>query len=347
MPRFMIFGGLFVVLPVLIGCQPTSAVALTLYTDRHYEADQSLFDTFQAETGIQVNVLKMDADALITRLENEGLSTPADLIFLTDVGRLGRAKQKNLFQSFDARILPNTIPSQYMDVDYHWVGLTKRARVLVYNPLHIQTTELSTYEALATSDFSIATRSSSHVYNQSLVASLAMLNGEMQTRLWLEGLVERFAIRDSLTQSRQPVGNDRDQAKAVYEGIADVAIMNSYYLGRMLVSSDPLEVDVAQALSVYFPNQTTSGTHVNLSGIGLSRYSSKVNFGQQFIEFMVSPEAQRLFADENYEYPIRHDVSAHPILQTWGSFVEQQIDFSSLSEYSQDAFTWMIEAGWN
>ena len=347
MRRKALFGGLILVLPVLIGCQTTSTPSLTLYTDRHYEADQLLFDQFRESTGIAVNVLKMDADALITRLENEGSSSPADLIFLTDAGRLGRAKEKHLFQQFNPEILPNTIASKYVDEDYHWMGLTKRARVFVYDYQRINVDDLSTYEALSTSDFSIATRSSSHVYNQSLVASLGMLNGEQATMTWLEGLVDRFAIRDVLTQSRQPVGNDRDQAKAVYSGIADIAIMNTYYMGRMLESSDPLEVAVAESLSIYFPNQETTGTHINVSGIGISQASSNVALANDFIAFMLTEASQRVFADENYEYPIRHDVLPHPLLQSWGEFIEQTVRLSDIASYSTDAYTWMVEAGWN
>jgi iron(III) transport system substrate-binding protein len=347
MQKKALFGGLILVLPVLIGCQSPSSRSLTLYTDRHYEADQLLFDQFSETTGLSINVLKMDADALITRLENEGSSTPADLIFLTDVGRLGRAKEKNLFLPLNPNLFPQTIPSHYMDEDYHWVGLTKRARVIVYDPRTTHVEDLSTYEALSTSDFSIATRSSSHVYNQSLVASLALLHGEEVTRQWLDGLVDRFSIRDPLTQSRQPVGNDRDQAKAVYSGVADLAIMNTYYMGRMLVSSDPLEVDVANALSIFFPNQGTTGTHINLSGIGRSKYSSKEADANEFIQFMLTTTSQRLFADENYEYPIRSDVEPHPVLQAWGSFQEQSINLSAIATASNDAFRWMIEAGWN
>jgi iron(III) transport system substrate-binding protein len=347
MRKFFSWLGTVFTLIILVGCNKSSSIALNLYTDRHYDVDQTLFDSFKEATGIQVNVLKMDADALITRLENEGAQSPADLVFLTDVGRLQRAKEKNLFQPFSSLDAANTIPSKFVDEDNQWVGLTKRARVLVYDANETSVSALSTYEALSSSSLRIATRSSTHVYNQSLVASLLALNGTESTRTWLEGLVARFAVRDPLTQNRQPVGNDREQAKAVYSGIADVAIMNTYYMGHMLFSSDPLEVNVAQRLSIFFPNQTTTGTHVNISGIGLARHSNVFERGQQFINFLLSETAQRVFADENFEYPIRSDMLPHPVLQSWGSFNEQDIVLSTLANFSQEAYTLMVQAGWN
>ena len=347
MKKRLLFGGLILSLPMLIGCQPVQTSTLNLYTDRHYEVDQQLFDAYEEATGITIQVLKMDADALITRLENEGDASPADLIFLTDAGRLGRAKSKGLFQPFDANLLPDNYPKKYTDTDKHWLALTKRARVLVYHPDRMDADSLSTYEALASQDLRIATRSSSHVYNQSLVASLALLLGEEATKSWLSGLVERFAIRDPLTQSRQPVGNDRDQAKAVFANQADVAMMNTYYMGRMLTSSDPLEVEVAETLSVFFPNQSTTGTHVNISGIGLSATTPKQEQAEDFIKFLLATSSQRIFADENFEYPILNDMEPHPLLQSWGPFVEQDIDFSAMSMMTETVYPWMIEAGWN
>ena len=347
MRKFFSWLGILFSLIMLAGCNQTSSIALNLYTDRHYDVNQTLFESFTESTGIQINVLKMDADALITRLENEGVQSPADLVFLTDVGRLQRAKEKDLLQPFSSLDSVDTIPSKFVDEDNQWVGLTKRARVLVYNANETDVSTLSTYEALSSSSLRIATRSSTHVYNQSLVASLLALNGTESTRAWLNGLVERFAIRDPLTQNRQHVGNDRDQAKAVYAGIADVAIMNTYYMGRMLFSSDPLEVSVAQTLSIFFPNQATTGTHVNISGIGLARHSKNTERGQQFINFLLSESAQRVFADENFEYPIRSDMAPHSVLQTWGSFNEQNLALSTFANDSQEAYTLMVQAGWN
>ncbi len=335
------------ILTILSGCQSPNAF-VNLYTDRHYQVDQDLFDAFELETGIRVNVVKLDADPLLTRLETEAEATVADLVFLTDAGRLGRAKAKNLLQSFGDEPFLNLVPNYMQDVDQQWIALTKRARILVFNPAVTNVSTLSSYENLGQPEWyeKIAVRSSSHVYNQSMVAAMIEEIGEAETQVWLEGLVNNFAIRDPLTNSKHPVGNDRDQAKAVYNGIAEVAIMNSYYFGKMLYSEDPTEVDVASSLEVFFPNQATFGTHINVSGMGLTRYSQRVEHAKRLVEFMLSIDSQRIFADANFEYPARLDVSPHPLLASWGDFIEQDIPLSTLSSQSERAFQLMLEAGW-
>lgn len=335
------------ILTILTGCQ-SPQVFVNLYTDRHYDVDQDLYDAFESETGIHVNVVKLDADPLLTRLETEGDATVADLVFLTDAGRLGRAKGKNLLQSLGDEAFLNLVPNYMQDVDHHWVALTKRARIFVYNPQVTNASSLSTYEALAESQWyeKIAVRSSSHVYNQSMVAAMIEELGENATQEWLSGLVDNFAIRDPLSNSKHPVGNDRDQAKAVYNGIAEVAIMNSYYFGKMLYSEDPTEVEVASTLEVFFPNQETFGTHINVSGMGLTRYAKRVNHAKRLIDFMLTIESQRIFADANFEYPARLNVEPHPLLASWGTFHEQDIPLSVLATRSERAFQMMLEAGW-
>lgn len=335
------------ILTILSGCQ-NSGPYLNLYTDRHYDVDQNLYDAFTEETGIQVNVVKLDADPLLTRLETEGSSTVADLVFLTDAGRLGRAKSKNLLQSFGEESFLDLVPDYMQDDDQQWIALTKRARILVFNPEVTNVASLSTYEDLGNAEWfeKIAVRSSSHVYNQSMVAAMIEEIGEIQTQQWVESLVHNFAIRDPLTQSKHPVGNDRDQAKAVFNGVAEVAIMNSYYFGKMLYSEDPSEVAVANALEVFFPNQTSFGTHINISGMGLTRYSQRSEHAKRLVEFMLSVDSQRIFADANFEYPARIGVEPHPLLSSWGPFIEQDVPLSVLATRSQQAFQMMVEAGW-
>jgi iron(III) transport system substrate-binding protein len=184
------------------------------------------------------------------------------------------------------------------------------------------------------------------VYNQSLVASMIEQMGVTATSAWIEGLVDNFAIRDPLTGSTHPVGNDRDQAKAVYNQLADVAIMNSYYFGRMLFSEDNSEVQVAASLAVYFPNQATFGTHINISGVGLTKHGKRQANALALLDFLLSSSSQKIFADGNFEYPVRVDVDPHPLLQSWGSFEEQTISLSTLYTNSQEAFQIMVAAGW-
>jgi iron(III) transport system substrate-binding protein len=335
------------ILTMVTSCQAQGAF-VNLYTDRHYEIDQELFDAFTTETGIRVNVVKLDADPLLTRLETEGTSTDADLIFLADAGRLGRAKGKGLLKAFPNQPSLEVVPSYLKDNDQHWIGLTKRARILVYDPRRLQANQLSTYEALGQPDSTlrVAVRSSSHVYNQSLVASMIEQMGVNATSAWIEGLVNNFAIRDPLTGSTHPVGNDRDQAKAVYNQLADVAIMNSYYFGRMLFSEDTSEVQVAESLAVYFPNQDTFGTHINISGVGLTKHGKRQANALALLDFLLSSSSQKTFADGNFEYPVRVDVDPHPLLQSWGSFEEQTISLSTLYSNNQEAFQIMVAAGW-
>ncbi len=335
------------ILTMLTSCQVEGQV-VNLYTDRHYEIDQLLFDAFQEETGIHVNVVKLDADPLLTRLETEGSSTQADLIFLADAGRLGRAKARNLLKPFPDEAMFDMVPDYLKDDDLNWVGLTKRARMFVYHPDRFDPSVVPTYEDLANPDWSgrLAVRSSSHIYNQSLVAAMIERIGGEATSIWLEGLVDHFAIRDPLTGSTNPIGNDRDQAKAVYYGLADVAIMNSYYFGRMANSEDQSEVQVAEALSVFFPNQNDGGTHINISGAGLTRYGKRQDNALAFMAYLLTPSVQSMFANANFEYPIRTDVEPHPLLVSWGNFEEQAIPLSVLYTHSQEAYQRMVAAGW-
>jgi iron(III) transport system substrate-binding protein len=345
--KWIHIGIVTVTLTIVASCQTNDAV-VNLYTDRHYDVDQTLFDQFEVQSGIRVNVVKLDADPLLTRLETEGDATQADLIFLADAGRLGRAKNRELLKPFPLTLGSGLIPLHLQDADRHWVGLTKRARILVYHPDRVSSQDLSTYEDLAQPKWAgkIAVRSAGHVYNQTWVASMISQLGEPATATWLSGLVSNFAVRDPLTGSKHPIGNDRDQAKAVYSGVADVAIMNSYYLGRMLNSEDPNEVTVAQAVRVFFPNQSTFGTHVNVSGVGLTKHGKRSQNALALVEYLLTIEAQRVFADANFEYPIRTDLTPHALLQDWGSFVEQTTALSVYASQTERAYQLMEASGW-
>ncbi len=314
--------------------------SITIYSERHYDTDQILFDRFEDQTGITVNVIDGDADPLINRLENEGEDTSADVLLIADAGRLHRAKDKNLLQSVESETLSNNIPSNYRDSDNYWVGLTKRARVLVYHPDRVDESALSTYEALTEPEFEgrVVTRTSANIYNQSLMASFIEIMGQDDAKAWAEGLVNNFA--------RQPAGNDRDQAKYVVEGNADIAIMNTYYIGRMMNSSDTFEQEVADTVEVFFPNQETTGTHVNVSAAGVTRYSPNPEAATQFIEFLSNEESQSSFANANYEYPVNEHVEPHDLLKSWGDFKAQDINLSVLGENSQRAAIIMDEVDW-
>jgi iron(III) transport system substrate-binding protein len=328
---------------LLVSCQlgaSNNDVTLTVFSERHYDTDQLLYDRFTELTGIKINLIRDDADKLITRLQNEGEDTEADILIIADAGRLGRAKSFDLLQPISSDILDEQVPENYKDIENYWYGLTMRARVFVYHPDRVNSNELSTYEALTDEKWQgrIVTRTSTNIYTQSLLASMIEILGEEETRIWAEGLVQNFA--------RDPEGNDRDQAKAVLSGIADIAIMNTYYIGRMLYSSDPNEVEVAQTVRIFFPNQDTTGTHINVSGIGIVKHSEKQVAALKLIEFLTSVEAQSSYADANYEYPINPLVEPHELLKSWGTFKAQELDLNVLSEHSTQATIIANEVGW-
>lgn len=313
---------------------------INLYTDRHYESDEKLYEEFTKDTGIKVNVVKGDSDELIERLHREGKDTQADLFITADAGRLYRAKERGLLQAVNSETLFNNIPENLRDKDNNWYGLTMRARVLVYDKDKIKPEQLSTYEDLTDPKWKgkVLVRSSSAIYNQSLIASFIAVNGEEAAREWAKGIVSNLA--------REPKGNDRDQAKAVVAGEGDVAIMNTYYIGLMSNSSDPEEVKVAQKVGVFFPNQNTTGTHVNVSGVGLTKNTKNKENAIKFMEFLSSEKAQKQFAEANFEYPANPKVEAAELLKSWGNFKRQTVDLSKLGEYNKKAQEIMNEVGW-
>jgi len=328
---------------LITGCQfgnDQKERSITLYSERHYDTDQVLYDLFEDTYGIKVNVISDEADKLISRLQNEGSDTEADLLMIADAGRLERAKSLDLFQSIESVVLNEQIPESYRDEQGLWFGLTKRARVFVYHPDRVEVSELSTYEDLTHPRWQgrIVTRSASNIYTQSLMASMIAIKGEEEARLWAEGLVANFA--------RDPQGNDRDQAKAVVSGVADLAIMNTYYIGRMLHSTDPYEVEVAQTIRIFFPNQETTGTHVNVSGAGVTKYAKNKEDAIKLLEFLSSEVAQRAFADANFEYPIHPNVVPNELLTSWGTLIAQDIMLSSLGTHSAKATLILNEIGW-
>lgn len=313
---------------------------VNLYTSRHYDIDDELFAAFTEETGIKVNIIKGKENELIERLSREGEATKGDLFFTADAGRLHWAKEKGLLQSVESETLMKNIPENLRDKDHQWFGLTKRARILVYAKDRVDPSELSTYEELADPQWKgkILIRSSENIYNQSLLASFIELNGKEAAKEWANGIVANMA--------RDPKGGDTDQLKAVVAGQGDVAIMNSYYVGRLLNSSNPEEVDVAEQVGVFFPNQETTGTHVNVSGIGVAKHAKNKENAIKLIEFLSSPKAQAKFAEANFEYPVNPSVEPSDLLKSWGEFKSQDINLSILGKNNTDAVKIFNEVGW-
>lgn len=316
------------------------AKEVNIYTHRHYESDQDLFRQFEEETGIQVNVINANADELIQKMSMEGEQSPADVLITVDAGRLERAKSSDLLQPVSSEILNETIPSHLRDPDNHWFGLTKRARVIAYSRDRVDEEELSTYEDLASDQWNdrLLIRSSGNIYNQSLMASMIVHNGEEDALEWAQAVAGNMA--------RSPRGGDRDQVKAVVAGEGDLAVVNSYYMGKMLHSEDPEEVSTAEQVGLFFPNQDDRGTHINVSGAGVAKYAPNKDSAIRFIEFLISEEAQEIFAHSNYEYPVNQAVEPAALLQEWGEFREDTLQLSELGENNKKAVMLFDEANW-
>ena len=313
---------------------------VNIYTHRHYPADQKLFKDFENQTGIKVNVVNAKADELIQKMSEEGKQSPADVLITVDAGRLVRAKDKNLLQSIESKKLNEIIPNHLKDEDNQWFALTKRARIMVYAKDRVTSEQLSTYEDLTSSTWSkkILIRSSGNIYNQSLLASIIANSGADAAKEWATKVVSNMA--------RSPKGNDRDQVKAVVAGEGDVAIVNTYYIGKLLNSKNPEEVKAGEGVGIFFPNQEDRGTHINISGAGVAKYAPNKNNAIKFIEFLASVEAQEIFAKANYEYPVHPDVQAAELLQSWGTFKEDTLALSLLGKNNKKAVLLFDEAGW-
>lgn len=336
--KLLIFTSTILSLGILAGCSSATPTAskskeqvVNVYSDRHYDTDKQLYEEFTKSTGIKVNVVEGNSDELIERLAREGKDSKADILITADAGRLHRAKEQNLLQSVSSTVLSKNIPENLRDKENYWHGLTTRARVIVYSKDRVKPSELSTYEDLTSAKWKgkVLTRSSTAVYNQSLLASFIEINGEEEAKKWAEGIVKNMA--------RTPKGNDRDQAKAIASGEGDLAIMNTYYIGKMLNSSDPEEVKVAKQVGVFFPNQNTNGTHVNVSGAGVTAAAKNKENAIKLIEFLSSEKSQKLFADANFEYPVNPSVEPSELLKSWGEFKSQDINLSKLGELNKKA----------
>ncbi len=316
------------------------AAEVNLYSSRHYDSDQKLYGEFTAQTAIKVNVLQAKANALLERLKREGRNSPADLLITVDAGNLGRAQAAGLLQPVASKVLEAAIPASLRESGGHWFGLTMRARVIMYHKDRVKPSELSTYESLADPRWKgrILIRSSNNIYNQSLVASLIAANGVEATEAWARGVVANMA--------RKPKGGDRDQIRAVGAGEGDIAVANTYYLGRLVASKRPRDRKLTAKIGVFFPNQEGRGAHVNISGAGVTRYARNKANAVKLLEFLVSPEAQKVYAEASYEYPVRLGVARSAIVDAWGPFKADNLNVGKLSEFNGEAVRLMDRAGW-
>lgn len=324
----------------LSACQQQVGEEVNLYSARNEALMKPLLDAFTQETGIKVNLISSKADALLTRIESEGNNSPADVLLTTDAGRLHRAKLAGIFVEINSATLDEAIPSQYRDPQNQWFGLSVRARPIMLTQAATQM-ELTRYEDLADPRLTkqICVRSSGNIYNQSLVAATIESSGVASTEAWVKGLVSNFA--------RSPQGGDRDQIRAAAAGQCSIVIANTYYLANML--SDKANADDLQAgkkMSIVWPNQEDRGTHVNVSGAGVLKTAPNRNNAIKLVEFLASDTAQKLYAEVNFEYPVKAGIELHPILKSWGAFKADPLPLSKLGENNADAVKLMDRAGW-
>ena len=326
---------------VIYGCAQVNEV--NIYTSRHYDVDDILYAEFTKKTGIKVNIISGSGGALMERLKAEGVNSPGDVFFTVDAGNLANFQKEGFLQSITSENIKNVVPIELRGKNDEWVAIAKRARVIFYNPESVSNEEIANinYEDLAKPRWKnrVVVRSSSNMYNQSLVASLISNLGEENTETWAKGLVDNFA--------RKPQGNDRAQLMAVANGQADIAIANTYYLGIMLSGKGGKEQQVAAAkLRIAFPNQTNRGAHVNISGGGILKHSPNKENAEKFLEFLLTEEAQSHIVNNTFEYPILETVEPHELIAGFGTFNMDKTSVADFGEYNPAAVKLMDRAGW-
>jgi iron(III) transport system substrate-binding protein len=317
-----------------------AAEEVNLYSSRHYDSDVAMYERFTAETGIEVNLIEGDADQLIERIKAEGRNSPADLLITVDAGRLWRAEEAGLLQPVSSSVLNERIPASLRHPEGEWFGLSQRLRGIVYAKDRVDPAEITTYQDLADPKWQgrICIRSSTNVYNQSLVASMIETLGAEQTEAWAQALVDNLA--------RPPQGGDTDQIKAVAAGECDVAVVNHYYLVRLIKSEAEEDQAIAEEVGILFPNQDGRGAHANVSGAGVVATAPNRANAVLFLEYLTTPEAQAYFAQGNYEFPVVEGVKLDPVLEEWGAIKTDDVNAAKYGENNPEAVKLMDRAGW-
>ena len=318
-----------------VGLLSTAAVAnepvINLYSARHYPTDEKLYSDFTQATGIKINRVDSDDAGIIARLKAEGSASPADLILLVDASRLWKGEVDGMFLPVKSKTLEAAVPAQLRskptDDGTAWFGLSTRARVVVYDKLKIKRDDVDSYEELGDpkNKGQLCIRSGSHPYNLSLFGAMTEHLGPAATEAWLKGMVDNMA--------RAPKGGDTDQIKAVASGECGIAVTNTYYLARLMRSTNPADKAVIERVGVVFPNQQSWGTHVNVAGGAVARYAKNKANAVKFLEYLVSPDAQNHFANGNNEWPVVRGLKLdNPALQamTGGNFKSELVPISSV-----------------
>ena len=313
---------------------------MNLYTARHYDADQRLYDLFTEKTGIEIKRIEGRPDELIARLQAEGANSPADVFVAADAGALWRAQNAGLFQPSGSTVLDAEIPANLRAPDGQWYGFSRRARVVAYDPAKVQPAEIDDYAELASPRFrgKLCVRSGDNVYNLSLVGALIEAWGEARAKQWVEGVVANMA--------RPPEGGDRDQIRAVAAGVCEVALTNSYYFIRMANGDDASDREIATRLRLGFPSLDGAGAHVNISGGGLAKNAPNRENGVLFLEFLASPEAQAIVSEMNFEYPAVASVPPAASVAPHASFTPNPMSVARYGVHQAQAQSMISAAGW-
>ncbi|KWV92215.1 Fe(3+) ABC transporter substrate-binding protein [Erythrobacter sp. YT30] len=312
---------------------------VNLYSSRHYDTDLALYEDFTRETGIEVNRIEAEADALIERIASEGEFSQADLLITVDAGRLWRAEEAGILAPVESEILNERLPEYLRHPDGLWFGLSTRARVIIYNKEAGAPEGLATYQDLADPAYrgEICMRSSSNIYNISLLSSIIAHDGPDRAEDWASGVVANF--------KRPPQGNDTANIEAVANGECDISVVNTYYLARY--AGDEEKAGLLDQIGVIFPNQAGTGAHINISGAGLVKTAPNRDNAIRFLEYLTSTSAQRYFADGNNEYPAAQRTDASSTVEQLGEFVPDTLNLSELGKNQTQAVQIFDRAGWN
>lgn len=323
----------------LAAAEAATAAEVNIYSRRQAVLMKPILVAFEKETGIRVNVVYMKK-GMISRLKAEGRNTPADMVLTTDAARLIKVQQAGLLRTIKSPVLEKNVPAQYRHPEGYWFGLTLRARPIMYNAAKVKPSDLSTYEALAGKQWEgrICIRSSSNVYNLSLISSLVAHNGKDKAQAWASAFVRNFA--------RKPAGGDRDQIRALGAGVCDIAIANTYYLAGLAKSNSARDQKAAAATRIYWPNQKGRGTHVNISGAGVTKHAKNAKAAQKLLEWLSGDTAQRLYANRVYEYPVKPGIPVHEVLRKFGEFKADTLNLSVLAKHQKEASRIADRAGW-
>ncbi len=317
-----------------------AAGEVNAYSGRHYDSDIALFDQFTEETGIKVNLIEAGGDALIERIAQEGEASPADIFITADAGILWRADERGVFRAVDNETLEARVPAAFRHPQGKWFGLSKRARIVIYNKEMGLPEGFETYADLADPAYQgmICVRSSSNIYNQSLLASRIAHWGEAQAEEWAAGVVANFA--------RKPQGNDSSQIEAVAAGLCRLGIVNSYYTARFKGASDAEKAAIGEKFELFFPDQAGAGAHVNISGAGVTQYAPNAENAEKLLEFLLRDASQAAFANGNNEYPVVEGVDALGPIAAYADFKADDLPAAELGENQAAAVRIFDRVGW-